>query len=383
MMVQRLKEQSEQGGSRFNQANMLSEALEMLIYERSQLLWAKEQNIRIGDDELNSLAESMAMRNELSLDQLFSAIERRGVSKKRFLQNLREQQILQRLRDREVPGRIKITEPEIDRVLVEQKASVAQQAQIELAQILIALPESASPEQVAEAEQKARLWRTQIEQGTDFETLARQHSQSDDRSRGGHMGLRPSQRYPELFISAVQNLPPGTVTGPIRSGAGWHLLKVVSRQPGVLTLPQTKARHILLKIGGELTPGAALNKLNSYKAQIDRGQATFDELARLFSQDGSAPQGGDLGWASPGQFVPEFEQVMAELKPGQVSEPFISRFGAHLMQVTERREIPLTTSQEREYARNLLRESKYDEALDTWARDVRGRAYVEYREPPQ
>ena len=242
MMMQRMKEQSAQSGSSPGQPGMLSEALEMLIYERSQLLLAKEQNIRIGDEELNSLAESIATRNDMPLEQLFRTIERQGLTKKRFLQNLREQQTLQRLRDREVPGRIKITEPEIDRVLTEQKAIAAQQAPIELAQILIALPESASPEQVAEAEQKARQWRTQIEQGADFEAWARQNSQSDDRARGGRMGMRPAQRYPELFVAAIQNMPEGAVVGPIRSGAGWHLLKLVSRQPGVLTLPQKIGR---------------------------------------------------------------------------------------------------------------------------------------------
>jgi peptidyl-prolyl cis-trans isomerase SurA len=161
-------------------------------------------------------------------------------------------------------------------------------------------------------------------------------------------------------------------------------LYVVERKSAVgLTTLQTRARHILLKTSATLSPAAARAQLLSYKQQIDRGQATFDQMARLHSQDGSAEQGGDLGWATPGQFVSEFEQVMNELRPGQVSDPVISRFGVHLIQVVERREIPLTPVQEREYARNMLRESKFDETLDTWAREVRGQAYIEYREPPQ
>ena len=257
-------------------------------------------------------------------------------------------------------------------------------AQIELAQILIPLPESASAEQVAQAERQARDWRAEIERGADFFAMAQQRSQSMDRAQGGRMGLRPADRYPELFIQATKDLAPGGVTGPIRSGAGWHLLRVVERQSAMgLTMPQTHARHILLKSSPSLSPAAARNQLLAYKQQIDRGQVSFEQMARLHSQDGSAAQGGDLGWATPGQFVPEFEQVMNELRPGQVSEPLTSRFGVHLIQVIERREVPLTGAQEREYARNMLRESKFDEALDTWAREVRGQAYIEYREPPQ
>ena len=301
-----------------------------------------------------------------------------------LFRSLRERQILQRLRDREVPGRIRITDPEVERFLQQQKASLPQQAQIELAQILIPLSESASAEEVAQAERQARDWRAEIERGADFFAMAQQRSQSMDRAQGGRMGLRPADRYPELFIQATKDVAPGGVTGPIRSGAGWHLLRVVERQSAMgLTMPQTHARHILLKSSPSLSPAAARNQLLAYKQQIDRGQVSFEQMARLHSQDGSAAHGGDWGWATPGQFVPEFEQVMNELRPGQVSEPLTSRFGVHLIQVIERREVPLTGAQEREYARNMLRESKFDEALDTWAREVRGQAYIEYREPPQ
>jgi peptidyl-prolyl cis-trans isomerase SurA len=383
MMLQRMREQAQQAGA--NSADVsANEALELLIYERSQLQWAKETGLRIADDELQSMAESVANRNQMTLDNLYRAIERQGVDRKRFLQNLREQQILQRLRDREVPGRIKITEAEVDRALAQQKATLAQRAGVELAQILVAVPENASPEQIAQADQTARQWRAEIDRGADFFMLARQRSQSPDRMQGGSMGMRPLDRYPELFIQATQDTPEGGVVGPVRSGAGFHLLKVVKRQQaGTLTMPQTHVRHILLKPGGDLTPGAARARLAEFKSQIDRGQADFAQLARMHSQDGSAAQGGDLGWASAGDMVPEFEQVMDSLRPGQVSEPIVSRYGVHLVQVLERREVPLTESQERQYARNLLREGKYEETLDTWARDIRGKFYIEYREPPQ
>jgi len=291
---------------------------------------------------------------------------------------------LQRLRDRDVPARINITEPEIDRYLNEQKAALAQNARIELAQILVAVPDDASPEQLAQAEQTARQWRREIEQGADFFELARQRSQAMDRNQGGRMGLRELDRYPELFIQATRDVPLGGLAGPVRSGAGFHLLKLVNRpSTQALTMAQTRARHILLKPGGNLSQGAARARLFQYKADIERGQSDFARLAREQSQDGSAPEGGDLGWASPGQFVPEFEQVMNDLEPGQISDPVVTRFGVHLIQVQERREVPLTARQEREYARNALRDAKYGETLEVWAKEVRGKAFVEYREPPQ
>ncbi len=385
MMVQRMSDQIRQSGRPLPPSDGLkSEALEMLIYERSQLQWAKEQNIRIADDELKSMAESLANRNKLTLDEFYQALERQGVTRKRFLENMREQQVLQRLRDRDVPARIKITEPEIDRVIAQQKAALSQSAMIELAQILIALPEGATPEQVAQAEQKAQQLRQQMEQGADFQELTRTHSDASDRNLGGSLGLRPSDRYPELFIQATRNLAVGAVAGPIRSGAGIHLLKVIQRKDASqLTMPQTHARHILLKPGGNLSPGAARSQLNDLRQQIEQGKASFEEVARQYSQDGSASQGGDLGWAAPGYFVPEFEQVMNELKDNEISEPVVSRFGVHMIQVLGRREVAMSASQERDYARNVLREGKFDETLDTWAREVRGKAYIEYREPPQ
>ena len=330
------------------------------------------------------MANNIAGRNQLSLDDFFREIERQGLSKKRFLQNLKEQQILQRLRDRDVPGRIRVTELEIDRFLAQQKASLVKKASLELAQILIPLPDQASEEQVRRAEQTAQQWRREIEQGADFFDLARQRSASPDRIEGGRMGLRETDRYPDLFIEATRSIAVGGLAGPIRSGAGFHLLKVIQRnQSGTLTMTQTRARHILLRPGGDLSQNAARARLFQYKSDIERGRADFAQIARAHSQDGSAPQGGDLGWASPGQFVPEFEEVMDALLPGQISDPLVSRFGVHIIQVNERREVPLTPAQERDFARRTLREAKYDETLQTWAKEIRGRAFIEYREPPQ
>jgi peptidyl-prolyl cis-trans isomerase SurA len=384
MAVQRLREQAAQAGITVQADKLGNDALELLIFERSQIQWANQSGLRITDAELQTMAEGIASRNQLSLDELYREIERQGLTKKRFLQNLKEQQILQRLRERDVPGRVRVTELEIDRFLTQQKASLVKKASLELAQILLPVPDQPSDDQVKQAEQTARQWLREIEQGADFFELARQRSGSPDRIEGGRMGLREADRYPDLFIEATRATPVGGLAGPIRSGAGFHLLKVIQRnQSANLTVTQTRARHILLRPGGSLSQNAARARLFQYKTEIERGQADFAQLAREHSADGSAAEGGDLGWSSPGQFVPEFEEVLDGLRPGQISDPLISRFGVHIIQVMERRDVPLTPAQERDFARRALREAKYDETLQTWAQEIRGKAFIEYREPPQ
>ena len=180
-------------------------------------------------------------------------------------------------------------------------------------------------------------------------------------------------------------MPVGGVAGPVRSGAGFHVLKVLERSQGVLpaTVLKNHVRHILLRTNPQQNEAAAAQRLADYRRRIERGEATFEALAREFSQDGSAKQGGDLGWAAPGRYVPEFEQVVESLQPGQISEPLVSRFGVHLVQLLDRREVPLTPREQRELARNALQEKKLEDAYVTWAQEQRARAYVELRDPPQ
>ncbi len=198
------------------------------------------------------------------------------------------------------------------------------------------------------------------------------------------MGMRPAERLPDAFVIAVQGLRPGEVIDtPLRSGAGFHVLKLLDRKDGqALSVTQTRASHILLRVSAQLDQTTALARLAEFKQQIKSGAATFESLARANSEDGSAPQGGDLGWTSPGAFVPEFEQAMDALPVGGLSEPVISRFGAHLIRVNERRQLALDLKQQRDQARNLLREQKFEDAYNEWSRDLRARAYIELREPP-
>jgi peptidyl-prolyl cis-trans isomerase SurA len=257
--------------------------------------------------------------------------------------------------------------------------------QLNLAQILVAVPDFASKEQVQALRKRAERALVRARAGEDFAALVREFSDTTDFSNGGQFGLREASRYPELFVEATRNLAVGEVSEPVRSPAGFHVLKVIEK--GSAELPtaaviQSHARHILLVPNAQLSESQARQKLAEFKKRIVSGQADFATLAKENSQDGSAAQGGELGWASPGMFVPEFEAAMNRLAPGDVSDPVVSRFGVHLIQLLERRKATLTKAQQRDAVRALLREKKYEDAYRTWAQELRGRTYVEMREPP-
>jgi len=297
--------------------------------------------------------------------------------------------MISRLREREVDNRARISDTDVEQYIQSQQAGksvTSNQLDINLAMILIAVPENGSDKEVADLKIKAQEISQRAKRGESFTTLAQTFSQASDKgANGGEMGLRSADRYPTLFIESTQSLSKGDVTDPVRSGAGFHILKVLEkRQSGAsnVLIVQTRARHILLRMSADLTEAAARARLLTYKQRIQTG-TDFADLARQFSQDGSAAAGGELGWSSPGQFVPEFEEVMASLRPGQVSEPLISRFGAHLIQVMERREVPLSIREQREMVRTQLREKKIEELYSAWVEELRGRAYIELRDPPQ
>jgi peptidyl-prolyl cis-trans isomerase SurA len=292
---------------------------------------------------------------------------------------------LQRLAERNVPARIRVSDVEIAQALQERQTQNANtNPNIELGHILIAVPEAASGPQVAALQAKADAALARLKKGENFATVAKDMSDSAERDNGGLMGLRPADRYPSLFVDATDKLAVGELSAVVRSGAGFHLLKLVSKQANnVATITETRARHILLRLSSQLSPAAARAQLTAYKGQIETGKADFAQLAQAHSQDASGPSGGDLGWVAPGMFVPEFEVVMNALKIGEIADPMVSRFGVHLIQVLARREAPITERELRELVRNKLRESKYDETYQIWAQELRGRAYVEYRDAPQ
>jgi len=365
------------------------QVLERMINERAQLHLAREAGVRVEESSVDQAEQSVAAQNQIDLAELRRRLALDGIDQKRFRKQLRDQLTLQRLRERDVEPRVQVSDLELDQYLQSQQAAASQSGnrQINLAQLLVAVPEGATPEVVDGLQAKARQALSRAKAGEDFATLVRELSDAPDRVNGGQFGLRGEDRYPQLFLDAVQSLPVGGVSDLVRSGAGFHILKLLERRtasnlpPAMVT--QSRARHILLKTGSQMNEAQARERLIDFKRRIESGQSTFAALAREYSQDGSASQGGDLGWASPGMFVPEFEAVMNRLAPGQISEPLISRFGVHLIQLLERRNAQLSESEQREMVRKFLRDRKLDEAYLNWAQEVRGRAYVEMREPPQ
>jgi peptidyl-prolyl cis-trans isomerase SurA len=363
---------------------LLRAALERLIVEKALLQHAKETGITIEDEAVTQAEQRLAAQSQLTVEALHKKIKSEGSSVEGLRQNLRDQLTLQRLTERNVPNRIKVSDIEIDQAVRErQNATMGTNPDIELGHVLIAVPEKASETEIAELQTKAQTVLANLKRGDDLARVAKEFSDGTERDKGGLMGLRAANRYPTLFVDATKNLNVGDVT-LVRSGAGFHILKLVTkRASSVLTITQTHPRHILLRPGGQLSQTTARAQLAEYKRQIEAGHADFAKLAREHSQDASGPEGGDLGWVSPGMFVPEFEEVMNKLQPGQIADPAISRFGVHLIQVLERREAPISEREVREMVRNSLREKKFDETYQLWAQEVRGRAYVEYRDAPQ
>ena len=363
-------------------------ALEQLINDKAQVQQAREMGIVIDDEALDQAEAGMASNNQLTREALRKRLQQDGVALSTFREKLRNQLMLARVREREVDARIRISDIEVGLFLQDQlKAQAARvPVNLNLAMILIAVPENSTDDEIKPLEALAREVARRARSGENFAELAKTFSQAADRGgSGGAMGLRPPERYPELFVQAVAALPVGGVSEVLRSGAGFHVLQVLERQqaPATLLVTQTRARHILLRTGAQLTQPQALAQLSALRQDILSGKADFAEEAKRLSQDGSAAQGGDLGWTNPGTFVPEFEQTMSRLRPGQVAEPLASRFGVHLIEVTDRRDAPLSDAEQRVLVRNLLREKKLDEAYASWAEDVRGRAYVEMTEPVQ
>lgn len=386
--LQRLLQQlAQQGRPQAASQALAQQVLESLINQKAQLQLAQETGIRVDEAALDLAEQSVARQNQIDVAELQQRLASEGMTRKQFRAKLRDQITLTRLRERDVESRVRVADRDVEQYLLEQQNTPdLDNLQINLAQVLVAVPEAATPVQVEALQTRARRALERARAGEDFVTLVKEFSDAADSANGGQLGLRSAKRYPPLFLEATHKLAVGEVSALVRSGAGFHILKVLEKiNPGLPTMAvtQSRARHILLRLSPQLTEAGARTKLGEFKRAIVAGQADFATLAREHSQDGSAAQGGDLGWASPGMFVPEFEEVMNRLAPGQVSDPLASRFGVHLIQLTERREVTLNPSEQREAVRAMLREKKMEEAFRSWAQDLRARAYVELREPPQ
>ena len=387
-VIRALQQMAQQGGSTADADPTLvaRQVLERLILEKAQLQLAAESGLKVDDSAVDAAELNVARQNQLDVPELRHRMLQDGMVPTQFREELRNQLTLNRLRDREIDARQRISDAEVDQYLRDQRANTDPSAlELNLAMLLVAVPENASPAQVATLQAKADSLRAQAATGADFASLARTASDAPDKSGGGALGMRSADRYPDLFVDATRSLDTGGISAVVRSGAGFHILKVLDKRQGgvATTVTQQHARHILLRTGPRLTEAAAVERLNDFKRRIQSGQADFAQLAKESSVDGSAAQGGDLGWSSPGQFVPEFEETLDKLAPGQMADPLVSRFGVHLVQLLERREAAVTPKEQREIARGIVREKKLDEAYSRWLEQVRSRAYVELREAPQ
>ncbi len=354
--------------------------LERLVMDKIQLQHARDTGLKVDDAQLEQALQRIAANNKMSLAQFREALQKDGIPFAKFREEIREEITLARIREREVESKIAISEGEIDNYLSGESAKGVSAEEYEVAHILLRAPESASPEQIQRLKAKTEEVFERLRKGEDFGQLAAAYSDAPDGLKGGNLGMRPLDRLPAIFSEAVTRLNPGEVAPILRSPNGFHIVKLVSKRGGaaVPAVQQTHVRHILIKVNEVVSETDARHKLNDLYERITHG-ASFAELAKLFSQDGSASKGGDLGWVYPGDTVPDFERAMNQLQPNQVSQPVQSPFGFHLIQVLERRVQDVSADRQRMAARQVLRERKMDEAYQDWLRQVRDSAYVELR----
>ncbi|MDX3904546.1 MAG: peptidylprolyl isomerase [Pigmentiphaga sp.] len=367
-----------------DEASLERQVLERMIVEKTQLQEAAQTGIRIDDMQLDRAISRIAEQNKVSVSEMRDQIERDGLPFPAYREDLRQEITLLRLRERAVDSQIQISESEIDAYLSEQHDAAP--PELTLAQILVRVPEGSSSDMVGRLRQKAEDLLSQARGGADFARLAAASSDGEEALHGGELGTRPADRWPSMFVEAVAQLQPGGVSDIVQSGNGFHIIKLLDRKSldggataTAMPVQQTHARHILIRPTQVVTSEQARERLVNIRQRILQGGANFADMARQYSNDASAPQGGDLGWISPQETVPEFERAMDALQPGQVSEPVQSPFGWHLIQVVERRTQDIGRERQRAAARQALFQRKLDQAYEDWARQLRDKAYVEIR----
>jgi peptidyl-prolyl cis-trans isomerase SurA len=356
------------------------QVLERMINEMLQAQFAKESGLRVDDVLLDKTILRIAQQNKFDSVAAFRAkLDQEGTDFKEFREEIRNEMISARLREREVDNKLVISENEVDNYLSNQERQEGKGEELQLSHILIVVPEQANADKIKTYRTRADQALAKLQGGAPFSQVAAGFSDAQDALKGGELGWRPADRLPPLFSEALQKMKPGEVSPVLRSPSGFHIIKLIDRRSKdtPVVISQTHARHILIKTSELVSENEAKSRLQEIKQRIDKG-ANFAEQARLYSEDGSAPQGGDLAWLSPGETVPEFESAMDALKVGQVSGLVQSGFGWHLIQVLERRNTDVTIEQKRQRARMSIRTVKSDEAYQDWLRQLRDRAFIEY-----
>ncbi|MBP0048820.1 peptidylprolyl isomerase [Marinobacterium sp. AK62] len=354
------------------------QVLDRLILENIQMQIAERQGMRISDSQLNQAISRIAAQNGMTLPQFRDALIAEGQDYAQAREQIRREMLLTQVQQSSVNRRISVSEQEVQNFLESEMGQQQVQAEYRLRNILLALPEGATPAMIQKAEAEALALREQLEQGADFAELAIAESNAPNALQGGELGWRKETELPEALARAISKLGPGEISDPIKTPGGFHLLKVEDKRGGKVQLvEQTQVRHILLKPNEIRSESQTRRLIDDLYQRLQEGQP-FDELARRYSDDAaSGSQGGDLGWTQNGQMVPEFEQVMNNTPEGSISRPFESRFGWHILQVQDRRTQDLGEEMLESQARNSIRQRKFNEELSNWLREIRSQAYIE------
>ena len=354
--------------------------LERLITERVLMQVAKETGIRVDDTQVERTIARIAQDNKLSTEDFRKAVEREGMLFSKYREDVRNEIVVQRLRDREVEGRVNVSDAEVDHFLATVAAQAGGDVEYRVSHILVLVPEQASPDQIDARLRRAEDALREVRSGVDFGQVAAGYSDAPDALQGGNLGWRAPARLPTVFADPVRSLKPGEASGVLRSASGFHIVKLLEtrNRNAPTVVQQSRVRHILVKVNEVTSEQEAKIRIERIRERIDLG-AKFEEQAKLGSEDGSAAKGGELGWVSPGDTVPDFEQAMNRLNLDELSAPVRTSFGWHLIQVQERRTQDITAERQRDQARMALRQRKSDEAFQDWVRQARDRAYVEIK----
>jgi peptidyl-prolyl cis-trans isomerase SurA len=376
-----LSAQLKKQGTELPEASILrKQILERLISDALQLQYAAQTGIKVDDTQLDKTLERIAEQNKLTVREFYDALNQDGISVRKFRSDIRNEIIIARLREREVESRVNVSESEIDNYLTTQASTNQNQDEYEISHILIRVPEDAATEDVQKAKAKVDEILSALASGTSFAKVSASFSDAPNALEGGNIGWKQSAQMPALFLDALKAMQKGEVSAALRSPNGFHILKLTDKRGGSspLIIEQTHARHILIKLSEVMSEKDAKQKMDGIKERLDNGEK-FEVLARQFSEDGTASNGGDLGWVNPGDTVPQFEKAMNNLKPNEISEPLLSPFGWHVIQVLERKKQDMSKEAARLKARQEIRARKADEAYQDWIRELRDRAFVELR----
>jgi peptidyl-prolyl cis-trans isomerase SurA len=354
--------------------------LERLITDTLQIQYAAQTGLKVDDNQLDKTIERIAEQNQMTLTEFSEALAKDGVSMRKFRSDIRNEITIARLREREVDGRVNVTESEIDNFLTSQAANTENQDEFEISHILIRTPEEGATEDVQKAKAKVDVAVKELNTGKSFAEVSASFSDAPNALEGGKLGWKSGTQMPALFLDALKTMQVGEVSQPLRSPNGFHVLKLTNKRGGnsPLVIQQTHSRHILIKLSEIMSEKEGKQKMDNIKERLDNGEK-FEVLARQYSEDSTASNGGDLGWINPGDTVPQFEKAMNELKDNQISQPVRTQFGWHVIQVIERRSQDMSKEAARLKARQEIRAKKADEAYQDWIRELRDRAYVELR----